>query len=578
MIFSDKFFESRWKVMVALLLPAILVYFKSVKYDFTTLDEQWLILKNADLAKGWIAFRDAFSKSLFGLYYRPLLVGSILLDYKMGALSPYIYHLTNLFLHLVSVLLLYKFLRLNNVSMRAAFVFSVLFSVHPVLLQAVAWVPGRNDSLLFIFSFASFISLLMYFRTPQVKLIIAHYVFFVCALFTKETAIVLPAIFIALYLVNQTGNLKRILPFFSCWLVFGLVWAFIRARIVEVDAPDHNSLFTVIKNFIPAMLLYTGKAVMPVQQSILPLMKNSSLIPGLIVTVLLIFLWFKPGVKNPKIAGLGLIIFYTMLALPVWYSASKSGAEHYEQRLYAPMAGMILFFSQLKFERFPMVARNLGIVIFCVFCLRTYSRMEIYRNRENFVDAGIKESKGNYIFLFQKSEILFDKRDFFGALDYLNQAIALRPDQGHLYGNRGTIHYQVGYFKNAISDFSKAISMSKKFDQMLYLSRAVSYEKAGDIRSAIKDLVILRSTKMEIPKVVEASITEKWNLMWNGLHQKVNSGTATAKDYFDRAQLYFDTDQQKEGLADLSKALELDPGNKEYLQQYMSKYEKRKKN
>jgi hypothetical protein len=408
--------------------------------------------------------------------------------------------------------------------------------------------------------------------------VLCHFLFFICALLTKETAIVLPFIYSAVYIVYATPRLKQVIFLFISWTIMGAAWVTLRNIIVQVPMPANLGFIDIIKNFIPAMLLYTGKAIIPVNQSILPLMRNSTVIPGLIASAILIVLWFRPGIKDKKVAGLGLFVFFMILSLPVWFSASKSGAEHYEHRLYTAMAGMMLFFSQLKFESYPKITRYAAVIIFCVFYLKTYTRMDVYKNKENFVEAGVQECKVNYIFLSQKSEIYFNQRNFLAALEYCNQAIALRPDKDHLYANRAASDYELGYYKSAVNDFSMALKLSPKPECQVYLGRALSYHKAGDHRNALKDLAITRKyCKSMIPYDVEKLITDKWTEMFNSLSKQINDGTAGAQVYFDRAQLYFDTSREQEGLSDLSKACTLAPENKEYLKQYMEHYEKQKK-
>jgi len=429
--------------------------------------------------------------------------------------------------------------------------------------------------LLCIFTLSSLIFLLRFFEEPKKIFFILHVLFFVGALFTKETAIALPVIYLGCYLVYKKEKPMQIWVFMPVWLIIAGAWLVLRNNIVEVPAPDQLSLLEVIKNLVPAMILYTGKAILPVQQSILPLMRNSSVIPGLLVIALLLFLVFKPGLRDKRIAGLGLLFFFLILALPVWFSASKNGAEHYEHRIYTAMPGMLLFISQLNFNYNSRIFKYSVLAVFVFFCLKTYLRMPVYKDKTNFVEAGVRECPGNYLFLFQKSEILFNEKNFAGALDYCNQAIAIRPDRSQLYSNRGTIYYTLGFYKSAVSDFNKAISLSPKPDFKYHLSRAISYEKTGDIKNSVKDLIFVRRNfPTPVPEDVSRVIVEKWTREVDALNKQIEAKPEDAHLYFERAGLYFAVEQEKEGLADLSKACALAPENKEYLKQYMEHYEK----
>jgi hypothetical protein len=192
------FFENKTITFLILLLPAALVYAKSLAFDFTSMDEQWMIVKDADFLSKWKNIKVTFQQPTAEVYYRPLFMISLITDFHLAKLSPFIYHFTNLCLHLFCVALLYQFLVLIKADKKAALLFSVLFSVHPVLLHAVAWIPGRNDLMLGVFTLLAFIYLLKYLSELKAKFLILHLLFFICALFTKENAIVLPFIFMFL--------------------------------------------------------------------------------------------------------------------------------------------------------------------------------------------------------------------------------------------------------------------------------------------------------------------------------------------------------------------------------------------
>ena len=126
-----------------------------------------------------------------------------------------------------------------------------------------------------------------------------------------------------------------------------------------------------------------------------------------------------------------------------------------------------------------------------------------------------------------------------------------------------------------MSDFNKAISLSPKPDFKYHLSRAISYEKTGDIKNSVKDLIFVRRNfPTPVPEDVSRVIVEKWTREVDALNKQIEAKPEDAHLYFERAGLYFAVEQEKEGLADLSKACALAPENKEYLKQYMEHYEK----
>jgi hypothetical protein len=507
---NKSFFENKTYIVLALILPALFLYFKSLKYDFTPMDEQWMILKNTSFLQNWSSIKDAFTKPIAEVYYRPLFVISLITDYHLGKISPFIYHFNNLIFHLSCVLLLHNFLILSQVQKKLAFIFALLFSLHPVMLHAVAWVPGRNDLILCFFTLLSLIYLNKYIIENKVKYISLHFLFFICALFTKESAIALPLVYFATYYVYRGFQSKKVFTLIGVWLLISVLWFAIRNSIVNYMLPIETNFLSSIKNFVLAFILFIGKAIFPFKQSILPTLKNSTILIGIISIFSLIFATYKLGVTNKKIAFLGLIIFFFMLVISIWFGATKSSGEHYEQRLYTSMIGAFLFLSTLKFDTSSKNFNYLIAIIICFFTIKTFVRMDVYKNKNTFAEAGLKEAPDYYLFYITKGEDYYNKKDFNNALKLFNKAIELRPDKGDIYSNRGSAYFALGMVKEAIADFSQAINKSE-FKMEYHLNRCIALNKINDTANAMKDLQILKKCcASQIPQKLENDVIQKF--------------------------------------------------------------------
>lgn len=504
--YIEKIFANKYLLIAILVIPAFLLYFKHLRFDFTALDDRWLIMENENLKTGWKGFKKVWKEAISGTYYRPFLTGSFFIDYWMGRLSPFSYHLNNLLMHLACVVLLYRFLTLNKVERQLALALSLLFSVHPIALHATSWIPGRNDLLLCLFTLSSLNLLIRYLISSRIKYLLLHFLFFTAALFSKESAVVLPFIYAFTILLYKLDGGDSFLYLIGAWVGVSMGWFFLRESIVVVQ-PDIGLSATFFKNVVPGFLLFTGKSILPLEQAVLPTLKSSTIVPGIITVIGLVVLIFKPGVRDKMRAFCGLFMFFLLLAIPVWYSASKSGAEFYEHRMYTSMAGMILFISQLKINWHSMEVRVAGALLFCLFTVRTYDRMDVYQNMDSFINAGAEETPDFYLFAFQKSGILFKEAKYDSALIYVERALSMRQDRPEMFTNRGSILYMQGHYKEAAESFNKAISIEKKFDVGMYLNRGFAYIKAGELDLAKRDLDTLQKCcQAQIPADFEKEV------------------------------------------------------------------------
>ena len=153
MIFSKRV---RVLAIVGLTLVAISVYAPALAGGFVW-DDQALIVENTSI-HSWTHVGDILSRDFFHLhddpqpygYYRPVITLSYLLEYHLWGLRPFGYHATNVLLHAVSTVLVALILRRLRFGDGLCFTVALLFAVHPIHVENVAWIASRKDVLAFL--------------------------------------------------------------------------------------------------------------------------------------------------------------------------------------------------------------------------------------------------------------------------------------------------------------------------------------------------------------------------------------------------------------------------------------------
>ena len=155
-----------------------ILYGQTITFDYTYLDDHELILGRLEQLGHPDQIAKAFTEDAFhtpgskAYYYRPILTVSFVADRIIGGGSFAMFHVTNIILHILASGLLFLLLAEMGYDRLKSFLFTLIFVVHPVLVHAVAWVPGRNDTLLAVFVFASFLFFLRYIKTCHSSLFI----------------------------------------------------------------------------------------------------------------------------------------------------------------------------------------------------------------------------------------------------------------------------------------------------------------------------------------------------------------------------------------------------------------------
>jgi len=290
------------------------------------------------------------------------------------------------------------------------------------------------------------------------------------------------------------------------------------------------------------------------------------------------------GVKQRFVALLGLSIFIGMLIIPVWVGASSQTHEHYEHRLYLSLVGLLLFVSQLNIKTESSLFNYVIFSIIVLFALKTLARSHVYKNKQSFINEGLKESPDNYIFNSKKAEYLFTENKYSESLIYFDKALLIRPKQVDLLINRANVYVALGNKEKAFADFNKAIELDSDNIESI-INRCVAYNQFGDIEQAMLDIAKAKKINPnKVPTQLEADISAKWikenarflnpKIITNkqlgiALNQQIQANAGSANLYIARAQLYIENHLDTDALMDLKKACELEPTNAVFKRYYM---------
>ncbi|MDP9150713.1 MAG: hypothetical protein M3O36_12345 [Myxococcota bacterium] len=317
------------------------VHGRSLGFGFTYLDDADLLLEDhAFLAHPRGLWR-VFARSYLHVvepshaYFRPLVTASYALDAQWSGANPVGYHLTNVILHGLASTLFFRLFRRFELGLGVSFAVALLFAVHPALVPAVAWIPGRNDSLLTVFVLGAWLLFLRERSRPSWATLGGHWLCFALALLTKETAAVLP-----LVCVVQVALLERSGPARRPWRMGPVAagWgALLAARLVVQPVGLGTSVPDILANLdlLPKGL---GVVLLPWNVSALADARDRPLWPGLVsVGLLATASVFVSGVRHRiVVAGAAAFVLFTAPALAV------PGTLTLDHRLYLPACGALL--------------------------------------------------------------------------------------------------------------------------------------------------------------------------------------------------------------------------------------------
>ena len=419
---SKDFFSNKRLQLIVISILVFFMYVRTTGYEYTGLDDVTLIESNYPFIKNFNNIPKAFKQHVLHVdktldnekdYYRPMLTLSLMLDAQIaGNSKPKWYHFANMLYHLTACLILFLLLHKLKVNNIAAFLLTLLFAVHPVVDQAVAWIPGRNDILLAIFMMLSFMYFLNYIESKNTKDLVWHSVFFGCALFTKENGIMLPILFLFYlkFISSPSPTLPKgkgvdaASPFLregfrmgTGYAAFILLWLYLRGVAIAGSTTD-NSPQAFVSNFInnaPFMLQYIGKAILPFNLSVMCMMEDTNYMYVIAAIVILALGIYFSKNKRWSFVLFGLLWFILFLA-PSFSARLVEGLEH---RLYLPLIGFIILAAETDWmkgiQNSELKIKNLAAPVGYILVLFFISnnRLSIFKNRFNFNISAMQTSQ-----------------------------------------------------------------------------------------------------------------------------------------------------------------------------------------
>ncbi len=196
-----------------LFLAVILVFGTTLLYDFVNYDDDVLVYDNPMVARGVTAkgLVWAFTTSGLNMWY-PVTWISYMLDSQLYGLKPWGYHLTNVLLHAATSVILFLALRRMTGNLWASALVALLFAIHPLRAEAVAWVGERKTPLSGLFFVSTIAAYSAYARHPfsLVRYLLMAAIF-ALGLLAKPSLVTLPFVLLLLdyWPLGRAGSRER---------------------------------------------------------------------------------------------------------------------------------------------------------------------------------------------------------------------------------------------------------------------------------------------------------------------------------------------------------------------------------
>lgn len=482
------FITNHFNVFVFLTLAVVIfsLYGRALFFDFSYYDDDVLILERQEFLN-FSNIGKIFSNTVFGegrdQFCRPILNLTFLVEKYLYGTKPFGYHLTNLLLHLFSVFSLFLLFTLKY-DKKKTFIVCVLFACHPAVVQAVAWIPGRNDSLLALFIILSLYFFIKYNEKNKSGYLLSYLFCFVLALLTKETAIVLP-LFYLLFLLFDKKNAKQIIVTVMILSLIIALYFFYRKYVLDGQyvATFKGMFINFYKAFVPATSKYIANIFFPIKLSVFPALLKVNYL--LCVASFLVFalLFIKIKTYNFKIVLIGFSWFF--LTLFPTYLASNS--YFFDHRIYVPLIGILLVVSEMLSKYTKIYSKefiSLIVLFFLMFSSVTLYYEQKFQNKTVFWVNALTMSPESDLTNAMVATLFLERGLYKKSEKHFLKAISINPSVTH-YGNLSVVYAKMGDLDKAEDVLMKALALSKD-NPNVYYNLALLYKYKGDKEKALE--------------------------------------------------------------------------------------------
>ena len=487
-----------------IILPAILIliitfaaFAPSLRNGFVNWDDDDYVTENVAVHRpSFHSLGQIFSTFLLCTYL-PVTMLSYMIDYQLVGLDPFGYHLTNLIFHLLNCLLVLWLIEWLSRNTLVAFVAAILFGVHPLHVESVAWVSERKDVLYACFFLLSMICYGYYLQTQKIG---RNYWFsagfFVLSLLSKGMAITLPALlFLMDYFRERKWDRRMIadkIPFLILTICFGILGVYGQKEGIRNE--QWVSVFDKLLVASYAIVFYLGKILWPVKLSCLyPYsgVKDISIYLLSLTGCLAILILTVRTARHTRKAVFG-ILFFLITLLPVLQFVPLGTTVVADRYTYMASIGLFYLMAEAVVWAYKKISEKrhlFSIVAIIVFLIPiigglsfvTWKRCPVWKD-------GItlwSDVLGKYpcpMAYVNRGVLFAARKDYDEALsDFLKL-----PRYGAVtrYAFLGKLYNEMGQSDKAVTVFEQGLKMGVE-PALACLSLAKTYSKLGKEEVAI---------------------------------------------------------------------------------------------
>ena len=498
-----------WPLLVSLAVT-FLCFTTAINNEFVNWDDDRNFLENPHIkdlnnTNFWENTKKIFTSGVIG-NYNPLTIWTFAIEkLAFDFDKPHYWHLNNIFLHLICVFLIYRIALFLGAGWIGALFASLLFGIHPMRVESVAWVTERKDVLYGAFYLGALLQYIKWKLDSKSWRWALMTVLFLLSLLSKIQAVSLPLSMMAIdYIMDKKWELRSLLskvPFLILSLIFGVIGIKTLHAFGSLATVEDTTKFNFLQRlFIGSFsfLIYTIKLLVPFRMSPLYPYPNyfpAYFYPTMLMVPMVIYALYKTHVTGRKMAFFSIAFFIVNIIFLLQILGAGQGylADRFTYIAYSGFFIAAGYYLSKWCEEKPgsktVFLTGAGSLVL-IYGLITLKQNRIWENSATLWTHVLKYYQQTTLPFGNRANYYRDKKMYKEAIADYNATIKLQDNQPQAYNSRARLYFDAAKGRDslllALNDYNKAIEYDPK-DGEFRVNRGATYARLGDIDKAIED-------------------------------------------------------------------------------------------
>jgi len=494
-------------VCLLLAVVTLLLYNPVNRHPFVNYDDDRYVTENAHVRDGLTGKTIAWAlTSTEQANWHPLTWMSHALDVSLFHLNPTGHHFTSVFLHIVNVCLLYLILAWATNRFGPSLFVALLFALHPINVESVAWVAERKNVLCTTLFFLTLWAYGWYAKKPGWKRYLLVVASFVAALAAKPMVITLPfGLLLMDYwpLSRLNGTSENGRPWLQLILEKIPLFAFCAASAIitmhaqqmggAVRSPTEFAFGVRLANAVNAYAMYLWNMVWPTRLAPLYPHPGDSLPAWRVIAAAIVLIAITALVwrfRARRYLSVGWCFFLGTL-VPVIGLVQVGEAAMADRYAYIPLIGIFVMIAfgladVAEQKNLGMVSVGAGIAALVAFCFMTSQQIGYWQSNEELWSHSIAVTSNNFVAEDNLGGALILEGKEEQARPHFEAAALINPRDPMSHSNLGTYDLSHGLLSDAIQHYQAAVELTSDPGLLAqtYANLGAAYRATGQVAQA----------------------------------------------------------------------------------------------